>query len=118
MNLNLAKSRKSNRRRFRVGRRHKGIQDFLILIIIPLFLLIPAFHNCHEMMDSDIFSSPRHFEKAHPAQMAPNRQETWQGLESNAHVLILLLTAIFFKQFFHPLPPFFSVDQRGSLLRC
>jgi hypothetical protein len=110
--------KKSTRLGFEVKRKYKRIQDFLFLAFILFLMVLPAFHECHDLMDLEIFSPPPHFEQFHPEQMASNRRDNWEGLESDASHLMLLLPQYFFKQFFHHFPPIFSLGQQVSVLRC
>ncbi len=105
---------------FEVKKKHKDkvIQDFLYLAIILFIMVLPAFHECHDLMDMEIFSPPQHFEEAHPEQMASDGRNNWEGLESNTSHFMLLQPQYFFKQFFHHLSENFSFVQRGSALRC
>jgi len=96
----------------------RGIQDFLFMILILFFVVVPAFHQCHELMDIEISSPPPHFEQAHPEQMASNRQGSWQGLELDAYALLLLLRVNSSEQASNDPPSIFPNDLGCPVLRC
>ena len=115
----MVRGRPSGHRKFLAMKRiDKAIQNFLFLAISLFIIVLPAFHQCHDLMDAEIFSPPQHFEVPHPEQIVSNRQDNWEGWEPGTSRLMLLLPQYFSKQFFYPFPPHFSFDQRGSALRC
>ena len=56
------------------------------MALVLLLLVIPAFHQCHDLMDYEVLSSHPSFETAHPEEMAGQTYK-FAGLASNISAL-------------------------------
>ena len=97
---------------------NQGIQKFLISTPCLMLLILPALHEFQDLVDCDILSPPPHFEQAHPPEMALNRPETQQGLDTNISALRLLLSPSLFKRALHDSSPALSIRPKAYHLRC
>ena len=101
-------------------RKHKGIQEFLFIVISLILLALPAFHQCHDLIDFELLSPTPSFEIAHPHEMASGQPNKFQGsaLAQNISAMIPSLGAIFLSRLSHQPVAAFSVNQEDPILRC
>jgi hypothetical protein len=97
--------------------KHKAYRDFLFMVISLFLLVTPAFHECHDLMDFELLSSPS-FENRHLEDMALGQSDKWQGIASSVSSVMLLLSIIFFTQAFQNTSPVSSLHQQTPVLRC
>ncbi len=110
--------RKLTQMGFTLKRRNQGIQKFLISALCLMVLVFPSLHQSEDLIDWEILSPFPHFEQAHRHQLALNRPDTQQGLDTNISALMLLLSPSLFKRALHNSSPVFFIQPQGSILRC
>jgi hypothetical protein len=95
----------------------KNIQSFMFMAVSLFFVVVPAFHVCHELVDGVLFSPIPAFEQEHPHEMSSERQDTHNTIAPFVWALISPGTN-FFQQNPHPLFPIISPNQQNPILRC
>jgi hypothetical protein len=101
-------------------RKHKGIQEFLFIVISLILLALPAFHQCHDLIDFELLSPTPSFEKVHPQEMASGLPDKFRGLAlaSNISAIIPSPGTIFLTPLSHQPFAAFSINQQAPILRC
>jgi len=103
---------------FTLKRINQGIQKFLISVLCLMVLVFPTLHQFGDLIDRELLSLHPHFEQAHRHQLALNRPDTQQGLDTNISAQMFFLSPSLFKRTFHNSSPALSIKPEAPILRC
>ena len=97
---------------------HKGIQNFLFMVISVFLLVQPAFQELEDLLEIELISPTPSLEKPHPEDMASGRAGNCQGSVSNSPVLMFFLATDPLKELFYHSLLILSPNQQAPILRC
>ena len=101
-----------------MNHRHKGVQDFLIVVASLLILIFPAYLRCNQLSQIKLVSSDIGFENPVQENGVPDDQKELKVYGATSFLVIFLSVTNLFERSFHFFFQSASLFQRIVVFRC